>query len=395
MRRVIIIFGLFMLLLVNSVIAQNETQQIQIAGSFIVDIPVDWEITSTDGIGIYAESEFSEIRIRHYDPFTQNFFELELGDRESMLRWLVTDVFETRNYDENDVITILDGEAIEYTFQELVQGEQIPRTIFVKSGQNNFMLVANLVPLQSNELNSSDVDAVRAVVESFSQRDEYHFYEGTTFSISDGWEFYGDYNSDFAYVDIVNNDVNVELSLWPGYAGMAGLGNSKDFYTWVYDGNFLDIEALSRAELEDISVAGFEAVFDPVSEPYLESNGLYAGLYIRALVSFVLPNNSAFVAVIRTSDVDTEIEPALALLDGIRPGRVFVCPLFAEQGTRLREEPTTSSSVVREIEGEEILVGLRLVADQSGYTWFDTGEGYIRSDVIYHENSACSRIPGN
>jgi hypothetical protein len=189
-------------------------------------------------------------------------------------------------------------------------------------------------------------------------------------------------------VILTNGTLTAHLELWPGWGGITGLEKSDDFFAYVYEFRYLEIESFQPSKLEAARVAGYEAAFYPVESDRVNTDGLFE----RGLVSVVLPNNSAFVTRITTESANEPIESVYEFLDTLDAGTRLVCVLFADPGIRIRQEPATDSPVVRET-GDENVIALSTTTDAGGNVWFNVGEGFIRSDVIFYEQNACAGIP--
>ncbi|MBW4438215.1 MAG: hypothetical protein KME04_13830 [Pleurocapsa minor GSE-CHR-MK-17-07R] len=392
MKALIAILAVSFLSVSTPLVAQDNLETVRIAGSLVTEVPRDWDVVSNDGLGYFFETDNSTIRIRKYDILDQQRFEIYEQDSAGIFEWFVTDVYDTREYDPELIVeTEIDGQQLlSYTFNQLISAGEYQRTIFVKRLASEFLAVGHIVSKEEGNLEEADVDDLRQAIINIQQDGQFVFLDGTSFSIGDDWGIISDINDAFAEFSVFKGSLNLRVSLWPGYGGITGLDNPVDFLAFIYDGNYRDVEPLNRAEYQDIQIAGFDAAFDPVQPGTLDSSGRY----YRGFVSVITPNNGAYFGVITSEEIDSDIDPVYEVLDTMQPGRIFVCPLFAEAGIRLREEPSTNAALVRTIEDSETLIATEVVTDSAGFDWFFVGEGYVRSDVIFHEVSACSAIPG-
>lgn len=386
MRRFLLI-GLLMLLFVFTIAAQ-DTVDYEFAGLFTVSVPESWEIDLITGEGYFWKSDDSIIRIRSYSPFFLEDFELtELKD---ILEYLAIDSYEAREFDEDalEEIAIGDFEGLSYTFEQNEDGVRFNRTLLVYELESGFYIMGNIRPIEAGEVAEADLEAVLNALPTVVQSNIFNMYEGTVIEIPEGWELTHAVNAIFARLSAKKDGVELRLLLWPGYGANAGSENPLDFLPWIYRGDFIGIEPFQPSKLEEETIAGFDAARYEFEPETLNENETYD----RALFTFDLPNNSAFTVLVVSDNPDDDIEIIFELLDTLVPGRRFVCALFADEGTRIREEPDTNSELVRQT-FDETLVAFSTVDDDSGNRWFNVGEGYIRSDVIFFEQNPCNDIP--
>lgn len=373
-----------------TVLAQEDTETVTMSGAFTFSYTEDWTVDSEDGNGFFFLTEDSSIRIRTYSPRTQAFFELEVANLEAMMEWFVTDVFETRGFDEDAVETVSFGdyEGLKYLYEEQSEGDEYQRAIFIYSVENDFVVAGYIRPIADGALNTDDVDALQAAMSTVIVQDTFTFYEGTTVEIPDGWQLYDAYNATYAGAGVTNGDLSMRITLSPGWGAITGLEEPDNFLAYIYEDRFIEISPFSRARLQETRVAGYDAFYYPIESDRVNSDGMFE----RGIIVFIIPNNSAFDVQITSTSPNESIEPVYEVLDTLEAGTRIVCTLFADPGIRIREEPATNSAIVRETD-DEGLVALSTTTDSGGFVWFNVGEGWVRSDVIYYEQNACADLP--
>jgi hypothetical protein len=388
MKRLLLALWLILLLSFSAVAQDEDTVEIQLSGAFYVSIPESWEVESQTGEGYYWNSEDSIIRIRTYSPFTRGF--LEDTGVESTLEDLVVGGYEQRELDNDAIETfeIGDYEAISYTFEQNDEGQRFDRSIIMYEQEDGFIVAGNIRPQGEGSVDEDDLENLIAALETVSRSDVFTFYEGTTVEIPEGWVLTHDANSVFARFYAKKDGVEVRMILWPGYGVIAGFENPLDFLPWAYRGAYDDVEPFDADKLESAEIAGFDASYYEFESGNLNENGVYD----RELYTFDISNNSNFTVTIVSDNTDDDTDIIFEVLDTLDPGRRFVCPLFADPGIRIRSEPDTNSELVRQTD-DETLVAFSTVEDDAGNTWFNVGEGYIRSDVIFYEQNPCDEIP--
>jgi hypothetical protein len=307
------------------------------------------------------------------------------------MEYLVTETYETREFDPAQVQPVQIGEhqGSSYTYEENVEGNRYFRTIFLYALENGFVMFGTITPVSGHDLNEGDVEDLKTALGTITLQNTFEFYEGTVLAIPEGWQLTHDNNDRVGAVGLKNDTYEFALWLWPGYGAMEGLEQPADFLAYVHDANWSTIESFDPSKLQPVKVAGVDAVLFPYSTQTVNAKGRFD----RAVLAFTFStNNSMFTVQIQSQSLDDSLDPIYEILDTLQPGRKPVCALFADPGIRIRERPDASSAVVRET-GEETLVATRQAVDSTNYTWFDVGEGWIRSDVIYHENTSCASLP--
>jgi hypothetical protein len=387
MRR--LLSGLLFLLLMALTTVAQESVDTEFSGIFTVTVPEAWDVKQITGEGYYWTTDDSILRIRQYSPAVQELF--EINDLEAFLEYLVTEAFDMPDFDDDVVseVSLGDYEGLSYSFEQTEEGNTFTRTVFAYQMEEGFVIAGNIRPQEGGEPNEDELAELQTALPTVQLGDVFNFYEGTVLEIPDDWELTHLTNTVYARIYAKNEGVQMQLILWPGYAAIAGIENVRDFLPWAYDkDNYELIERFDPDKMQALSIAGVDAQrydFEPES---LNENQSYD----RALLVFELPNNSAFTAFVTSENPDDSIDNVIDLLDTLVAGRQFVCPLFADPGIRIRSEPDTNSELVRQTD-EETLVAFNTTSDDSGNTWFNVGEGYIRSDVIYYEQNPCDDIP--
>ena len=385
-----LVLGLLLLPIPLSAGAQAGSETVSLSGAFTVDVPEDWIIDYYMASGYFWKTDSSNIRIRTYSPWFQRYHEVE-DSVAGFMEHLVTNVFETRGFDRAKLETVQFGEhtGIGYTYEEILEGRRFLRAIFLYQLDNGFIVAGYISPISGHDLDENDVASLKAALATVSLQDTFIFYEGTRLDIPERWELSDDINERFAQCSLRTDTVELSIVLWPRYGAMAGLEKPIDFLAYIFNSNFGDIERLNRSKMETTRVAGSDAALYRFSRQTVNAWGAYD----RAVIAFNVPtNSSAFTVLISTQTLDEPIDSVYELLDTIQPGSKLVCALFASSGIRIREQPSTSSPVVRQTE-REVLVATRKTTDSANYVWFDVGEGWIRSDVIFYENNACAGLP--
>lgn len=96
------------------------------------------------------------------------------------------------------------------------------------------------------------------------------------------------------------------------------------------------------------------------------------------------PNAAAAPAV--TSSDDTSDEPA-------EPTEPQVCTITAISTVKnLRAGPGTTFDVINTLEGEASIEGIGQSADEFGFVWYETPDGWIRADTV-RVTDACAALP--
>jgi hypothetical protein len=389
MRFTVIV--LLALLLLVPVAAQDDLVEIPLSGAYSITVPEDWEVTSYTGAGYYWESDNSTIRIRTYSP--SDLVTFEFTDIIGAFEDLVVNTFGAREFDEDalEAVTIGDYEGFSYTIDELNEGRSYQRILIIVESDNGFSFMGNLLPLEGETVDVADAAAVSDALASIAYHDTFTMYEGTEFELPEGWELLADLNNHFAFATLKKGSVELNIELWPGYGAIAGFEEPAGFLAYAFSNrfeDFADLESFDRSRMEDTQVAGFDAV----QYTYIAEELGPRENYMRAVIAFKLTNNGIITATARTASMDEPFDVIYEVLDTITPGTRLVCALFADPGIRVRSEPSANSELVRQTE-DEVVIALAKTVDSAGYTWFDIGEGWIRSDVIFFEQNACARIP--
>ncbi|MBI5957987.1 MAG: hypothetical protein HY866_04580 [Chloroflexi bacterium] len=385
------LIGLFLILMiVMPVAAQGDAETVRLSGAYTIEVPSGWFDGRPAGAGYYWKTDASTIRIRTYSPIAQQHWDAVGID--NLLEYLVVDAYEARSVDDDQIETLQFGEyeGIAYTYEEVNEGRQYMRAIYMYPMVNDFIAVGSVIPNESHDLNDGDVVDMKAALETITLQDTFIFYEETQLDIPEGWQITDDSNTGFALTSFRKEGVAFDLWLWPGYGAVAGFERPADLLAYMYDSNWGTIESFSPSRIETIRVAGFDgALYRFAAQQTVNDQGMYdQGVLAFAL----LGNHSAFTVHVMTDSPDEPIDAIYEVLDTMQPGNRLVCPLFADPGIRIREEPSTTSALVRETE-DETLIAVRQTTGSDGFTWFDVGEGWIRSDVIFYENNTCENIP--
>lgn len=389
----LLIFTLFTALLVVPVAAQENTESLRLSGAFTIEVPENWTIREYSASGYFWTTKDSEIRIRTYSPRFMDWYEIE-RQPDRFIEHMVVNIFEVRTFNAAQVESLEFGDylGLGYTFEDVVEGRRYLRSIFLYQIENDFIVAGYISPLTGYDLNVDDVDAMKRAMETIAIEEEFVFFEGTQFRIGDNWQLTDDINDGwYSASALISKDKTIEIQflLWPGYGAMAGLETPEGFLAWVFNRGFAYLGRFDRANAETIKIAGFDAVLAPLAADKLNAHGTYD----RAVIAAVFPtNNTILTALVSTEDREQPLDPIFGVLDTIDAGRIPVCALFASPGIRIREEATTNSPVVRQTT-DEVFVATRKTTDSNGYVWFDVGEGWIRSDVIYYENNSCRDVP--
>lgn len=374
--------------------AQSEYISARMASSYVIEFPANWVVQEQDGIGYFFETDDSIIRVRPYDLLSQQgFIGDTAGDPEALIEWLVTDVFETREFSKSNILSrdFGDIEGLSYTYVERADGESYGRIFLLKPLDSGTIIVGYMRSREGTSLNDTDVENLTHVVTSVQLTSTIEFYEGTNLEIPEGWNVNYDYNKDFSEVRLLGEHLTVDILLWPGWGGISGLEDSDEFFAHIYIETFGSIEPLNRSDFQSIRIAGYEAIHDPVRNDRRNADGLFH----RGFFALTLPNNSALTIEVLSEDANDSLEPIYEFLDTLQPGRTYVCPLWPDPGTRIREEASTSSPIVRATtEDDFILVAYEALRDANGYLWYRVDGGFIRSDVVWHEQSSCASIRG-
>jgi hypothetical protein len=388
MRFTVIV--LLALLLLVPVAAQDDLVEIPLGGAYAITIPEDWEETENSGNGYYWETDSSIIRIRQYGPVDQ--IEFGIDGLEGLLELLAIDIFGARSVDTDAIqaIDFGDYEGVNYTFEEVSEGNRYMRTILAYISDDNFIITGYIRPLSGHDLNEDDVNSMKAALETVVQQDTYIMHEGTQFDIIEGWELTRDYNGDFVITDLTNGTLHIAINLWPGYGAMVGFDEPGGLlaYAFTNGDTFDDYGSFDRSKMGTTRVAGFDAILYTHNADRLNARGTYP----RSVIELILPNNGVLTAAISSATPDEPIDAVYEVLDIIQPGTQLVCALFADPGIRIRAAASTDSELVRQTE-DETLIAVSKTVDSAGNTWFDITEGWVRSDVIYHEQAACAPIP--
>lgn len=368
----------------------DDTQTIPLGGAFTITVPDNWEETQNSGNGYYWDTEDSMIRIRLYD--LQDKTEFAIPDLDALLDVLAIGVFGAREIDEDAIESMEFGdyEGIAYEFEEISAGVRYMRQIQGYVADNDFIFGGYIRPKTGLELNEDDVNAMQEALGTIALQDTYIMHEGTQYDIVDGWDLTSDHNGNFVISNVNNGELDLEIALWPGYGAMAGfedIGGLLNYY-YTREAFYGFNPPYDSSKLEPVRVAGFDAISYVQNPDRVNDRGTYS----RAIIELILPNNGVITVIVASNSPDADIEDMYDVLDTIVPGTKLVCGLFAEPGIRIRSEPTTNSELVRTTE-QETLIAVSQLKDSAGYTWFDVTEGYVRSDVIFHEQKACQPIP--
>ncbi len=387
--RVVMLFTIILLLVMPSISHAQDTMDLSIA--FEVTVPENWMYTGRMTTGAYWETANSLIRIRTHGPHYREWFDTPT-ELDLFLEYMVTNVYDIRTFDAESIeaISFGDYEGIAYSTEMNEAGNRFERRVMLYMLENDFIVLGYIQPLSGYEVDAEDAAALQTVMATVTARNTARFFEGTELDIPDGWQLWHDQNTVFSLLLLRNGNLIVDIGMRPRYAAIAGFEKPADLLAYMVSGNdTYEIGNWDPNRIEDIRLAGFDGAFFPYETDHLNS----LGYFNRAIIMLPLSTNDTVLEVIVSSvALDDSLEPVFDLLDGVRPGHILTCMLYADPGTRIRAEATTTSDIVRTTD-EENLIAWGRFTDSAGYDWFDIGEGWIRSDVIYHEYNACQGIP--
>jgi hypothetical protein len=373
--------------------AQEAMQVLQLTGAYEISTPNSWKVIQRVANGYFWETSNSRIRVRTYPSgflAQQNLQDVGLP---TVLEWLAVDVLNAREFSSQNLQTIELGSysGYSYTTDVMEEGRSIEYAMYGYEFTDNAIVVGYIRPLAGQQLNSEDVTALVEALTTISRAERYTFYDGASFSLSEeSWQIFWEYTDGLTWIGLVDEDQRniVGIGYFPRYGVMAGFENPRDFLAFIWNANYQQYGNFRRDNVQDIRVAGFDAIIHSVESMTLNDWDMYG----RAVIVFELTSNGSYVAVeIMTSERGVNFDPVYTLLDTFTPGNRIVCPLFASPGISIRAEATTGSERVRQTEDETLIAEYDFIG-VDGYRWFFVGEGWIRSDVIFFENNTCEGI---
>jgi hypothetical protein len=365
------------------------TMTVALTGAYDITVPQDWDVDTRLDLGQKWTTADSKILVEiHHPALLREYWDTESPSFASFLRFVIEESYGLRSFDADEVqYTRIGGlEGAVYTFEDLDQGRRFEHALVVVRLDDGYYVAGDVVPLDGDTLNQSDVSRMQTALGTVERRDVYEFFDGATFDLSDtSWRI------DLETLGIIildNGDIRMDISLWPRYARIAGLEALPDFLGYVYD-NFDTRKPFDRSALDETSIAGYDAIRFPVNDETLNNSQLFT----REIYAFDLPSNQSYVAVeVASAATDTELDAIYAVLDTFRTGNRVVCVVIALPDVNLHAEPSTSADVVRKTDIEQLLA-FGDVIDEYGYRWFVVREGWIRSDTVLFEANACQGLP--
>jgi hypothetical protein len=172
--------------------AQDNTVTLSLSGAYDITVPSDWEISSKTDTGYYWTTDDSIVRVRTYTPyFLQDVAGFSDAESSEILEWVITELFEVRTFDAEQIETFQAGAytSYGYQFQDLEEGSSIAYQLYISEIGDGTLILSYIRPQDVSELNKEDVNELFTTLGTISRRDRYVFYDGATFNLSNStWQ---------------------------------------------------------------------------------------------------------------------------------------------------------------------------------------------------------------
>jgi hypothetical protein len=245
--------------------------------------------------------------------------------------------------------------------------------------------------------------------------------DGATVQVLDGWEVIEE-TSDLA--QMANDDIGMLITFYvyaPEFMEENRLRSLADLAE--YDYSLYDIaedNPFDERDLEDSEVANLAAVEyafsfqnvddnqerDAITVYFITEDGTGYASEVSELIGGRLSMNDAY-DVLNTftqeernnnsSGSSPDFSNALQELgqgNSNNNNASAECEIEVSIGTNLRSEPSVTAEVVRQVNGEEVLLADYAIEDSRGNRWFHVVEddAFVREDIVFFDEDTCTAL---